>query len=199
MPRTFDVGGQIDTAPPNADRHVHNLIAKSLRCFIVTFEETPPLVRGRTWQEMPVGFRFRTSSRTITEADVSAFVAVAGITEPLFLDARVALENGYAGRLVPGMMTFSFAEGLVIQTGCIHGTGVAFLHMELDVKAPVYVGDTIGVVVEVTEQRPTSKGDRGLITTRNEVLNQRGEIVLVYTPVRLTRGQEQAGQETAPA
>ena len=52
----------------------------------------------------------------------------------------------------------------------------------------MYVGDTIGVTVEVIEQRPTSKGDRGLITTRNEVVNQRGEVVLVYTPVRLTRG-----------
>ena len=117
---------------------------------------------------------------------MSAFVGVVGITEPLFLDARVAIDNGYAGRLVPGMMTFSFAEGLVIQTGCIHETGVAFLHMDFDIKGPVYVGDTIGVIVEVTEQRPTSKGDRGLITTRNEVVNQHGDVVLVYTPVRLT-------------
>ena len=160
----------------------------------VSLDETPPLLRGRTWQEMPVGFRFRTSARTITEADVSAFIGIVGLTEPLFLDARVAVANGYAGRLVPGMMTFSFAEGLVIQTGCIHETGVAFLHMDFDIKAPVYVGDTIGVLVEVIEQRPTSRGDRGLITTRNEVVNQRGEVVLVYTPVRLTRGAD--GAET---
>ncbi len=123
-----------------------------------------------------------------------AFIGIVGLTEPLFLDARVAVANGYAGRLVPGMMTFSFAEGLVIQTGCIHETGVAFLHMDFDIKAPVYVGDTIGVLVEVIEQRPTSRGDRGLITTLNEVVNQRGEVVLVYTPVRLTRGAD--GAET---
>jgi acyl dehydratase len=139
---------------------------------------------------MPVGFRFRTASRTITDADVTLFVGLAGVTEPLFLDARVARENGYQGRLVPGMMTYAFAEGLLIQTGCIHETGVAFLHMELDVKAAVYVGDTLAVIVEVTDQRPTSKGDRGLVTTRNEVVNQRGEVVLVYTPVRLTKGVE---------
>lgn len=156
----------------------------------MSLDQTPPLLRGRSWQEMPVGFRFRTSCRTITEADLAAFIAVVGLTEPLFLDARVAVANGYTGRLVPGMMTFSFAEGLVIQTGCIHETGVAFLHMVFDIKEPVYVGDTIGVVVEVIEQRQASKGDRGLITTRNEVVNQRGEVVLVYTPVRLTRGAE---------
>ena len=64
--------------------------------------------------------------------------------------------------------------------------------MEFDIKAPVYVGDTIGVIVEVIEQRPTSKGNRGLVTTRNEVVNQRDEVVLVYTPVRLTQSAEPA-------
>jgi acyl dehydratase len=157
---------------------------------VTTFEETPPLLQGRTWEEMPVGFRFRTSCRTVTESEVVSFVALAGLTEPLFLDVRVAEANGYKGRLAPGSMTFAMAEGLVIQTGSIHDTGVAFLSAEVDVKAPVFVGDTIGVIVEVTGQRATSKGDRGVITTRNEVVNQRGEVVMVYTPVRLTRGKE---------
>jgi acyl dehydratase len=164
-----------------------------------SFERTPPLLRGRGWQDMPVGFRFRTAARTITEADVTLFVGLVGVTEPLFLDARVAAENGYAGRLVPGMMTFAFAEGLVIQTGCIHETGIAFLHMDFDIKGPVYVGDTLGVIVEVTEQRPTSKGDRGLVTTRNEVVNQDDEVVLVYTPVRLTRSAEAVAAPATPS
>jgi len=149
-----------------------------------------PLIRGRTWEEMTPGFSFRTSSRTITEADVHAFVQLVGINEPLFLDARVAGEAGYTGRLVPGMMTFSYAEGLVIQTGSIHGTGMAFLHTELDIAAPVYVGDTITVVVEVTEQRPTSSGGRGLVTTRNSVVNQDGVTVMTYSPIRLTKGAQ---------
>ena len=75
-------------------------------------------------------------------------------------------------------------------SGPIHGTRIAFLHMELDIKAPVYVGDTLSVLVEVTESRATSTGDRGLVTTRNSVRNQRDEEVLVYTPVRLLRGRE---------
>jgi acyl dehydratase len=149
-----------------------------------------PLVHGRTWEEMTPGFTFRTSSRTITDADVHAFVTLVGLNEPLFVDARVAAEAGYAGRLVPGMMTFSYAEGLVIQTGSIHGTGLAFLHSEIDISAPVYAGDTITVAVEVTEQRPTSKRNRGLITTRNTVVNQDGQAVMKYTPVRLTKGRD---------
>ena len=85
------------------------------------------------------------------------------------------------------MMTFSYAEGLVIQGGSIHGTGLAFLSSDLTIHAPVYTGDTITVVVEVTEQRPTSKGGRGVVTTRNRVVNQDGVVVMTYTPARLTR------------
>ena len=154
------------------------------------FASVAPLLRGRTWQEMAVGFRFRTDGRTITEADLIGFVSLAGVNEPLFFDERVGAAHGYPGRLVPGMMTFAYAEGLVIQTGSIHGTGLAFLHLELDIKAPVFVGDTIAAVVEVTESRAASSGNRGLVTTRNTVFNQTGATVMVYSPVRLTKGND---------
>ena len=38
------------------------------------------------------------------------------------------------------------------------------------------------------ENRPASSGNRGLVRTRNEVVNQRDEVVLVYTPLRLVKG-----------
>jgi acyl dehydratase len=151
-------------------------------------DELPELVHGRTWQEMPVGFAFRTARRTLFESDVRVFINTIGITEPLFNDAETAGEAGYAGTLVPGMMTFAVAEGLVFQTGCTHRTGIAFLHADVDIKGPVYVGNTLGVTVEVTEQHATTSGGRGLITTQNIVVNQRGEAVMEYSPVRLTRG-----------
>jgi acyl dehydratase len=148
-------------------------------------------LQGRTWEEQPVGFTFRTLGRTITETDLVGFVSSLGFNEPLFMDARYVEEHTpYTGRLVPGALTYCIAEGLVLQTHVIHGTGLAFVHMELDIKAPTYVGDTVEVEVEVTESRPTSKPGRGLVTTRNTVLNQRGEAVLVYEPVRIIRGRD---------
>jgi acyl dehydratase len=148
-------------------------------------------LQGRTWEEQPVGFTFRTLGRTITESDLVGFVSSLGFNEPLFMDARyVAEHTPYTGRLVPGALTYCIAEGLVLQTQVINGTGLAFVHMELDVEAPTYVGDTVEVEVVVTESRPTSKPGRGVVTTRNTVLNQRDEPVLVYTPVRIIRGRD---------
>jgi acyl dehydratase len=57
----------------------------------------------------------------------------------------------------------------------------------LSVKRPTFVRDTIQVHCEVIEQLPASKPGRGLVRTRNSVLNQRGETVLVYDPLRLVR------------
>lgn len=144
------------------------------------------------WEDMAVGDTLSTAGRTITEADLVAFVTSAGFLEPLFLDARATAPGAgpYDGRLVPGALTFVFAEGLVIQTGVIHGTGLAFLGTDLRVRAPVYVGDTIEVTVEVTESRASRTPGRGVVTTTNTVRNHRGEVVLVYSPVRLVRGRD---------
>jgi acyl dehydratase len=149
-----------------------------------------PLAQGLTFEKMKVGLRFRTPARTITETDLVNFVNFAGFTDPLFLDSRHGSESGYAGRLVPGALTFVISEGLVLQTNVLLGTGLAFMHTDLDIKGPVYVGDTLEVVVEVTESRASSKPGRGVVTSRNSVRNQRGEEVLVYTPVRLVRGED---------
>ncbi|WP_210569430.1 MaoC/PaaZ C-terminal domain-containing protein [Streptomyces sp. GESEQ-4] len=155
-----------------------------------TISEVPLLVRGLTYEEMPVGQIFRTARRTITETDLVNFVTWGGFTEPLFWDASHAADGGYTGRLVPGGLTYCLAEGLVLQTNVLHGTGLAFLHMELSVKGPVYVGDTLYAVVETTDSRPSSKPGRGVVTSRISVRNQRDEEVLVYTPVRLIRGRD---------
>ena len=87
------------------------------------------------------------------------------------------------GHPVPGALVYSMAEGLVIPT-TLQGTGLAFLSMGFDIKGPTYVDDTIHVEIEVTEIKPTSKNPtRALVRTTNDVKNQKGETVLVYTPL----------------
>lgn len=153
-------------------------------------ETFPLLVQGLTWQQMKVGMKFRTNARTLGEADLAAFLGMTLYTEPLFLDARHASEGGYTGRLIPGGMTFVVAEGLVLQTNVLGGTGLAFMHTDLDIRGPVYVGDTVHVEVEVTQSRQSSKPGRGVVTATNTVRNQSGEVVMVYEPVRLIRGDD---------
>lgn len=47
-----------------------------------TITEVPPLVRGLTYEEMPVGQVFRTARRTVTETDLVNFVTWGASTSP---------------------------------------------------------------------------------------------------------------------
>jgi len=147
-------------------------------------DANPVIGRGFSFDELRLGFRFRTHRRTIAEADVAAFVNLAWLTEELF---TVADDAGRAiqGRAVPAALVYAFAEGLLLPT--MQDTGLAFLHATLDVKGPTLVGDTIHVEGEVIEHRPTSKGERGLVRFANRVVNQRGATVLEYNPLRLLK------------
>lgn len=146
------------------------------------------LGHGFFWQDLAVGARFQTFGRTITETDIITFVNCTGMTEPLFVDAEYRkAHSAMTGHVAPGALVYAIAEGLIL-SGTAHGTGLAFLHTEIDVKGPVLAGDTIHVEMEVVEARATSKG-RGLVRTKNEVRNQRDELVVVYNPLRLMRGR----------
>ena len=151
-----------------------------------------PFARGLYWTDMTVGSAYSTASRMVTETDLMRFVSM-GFTEPLFMDPAGAQAAGYRGRLVPGALTFALAEGLLMQTNVIHGTGIAFLGTTMTVVAPVFVGDTIGVAWTVTEARPTSRDNRGIVTTRNRVRRQDGQIVMEYSPTRMIAGPPRSG------
>ena len=149
------------------------------------------LGHGMYWQDMPVGAKFKTYGRTITETDIVNFISCTGFLEVLFTDMEYVREHSaIKGRLAPGALVYALGEGLAM-LGTIQGTGLAFLHMEMDVKGPTFAGDTIHVEIAVIEQRATSKGGRGLVRTRNSIINQKGDTVLVYTPLRLMAGREE--------
>jgi acyl dehydratase len=146
------------------------------------------LGEGLNFEGHAIGAVYRTLARTVSETDIVNFVNLGGFTEPLFMDMEfVARESVFKRRAAPGALTFALSEGLIMQTGLIHGTGMAWLGGELRVVAPVLEGDTIRVEVEVVDKRETKKPDRGIVTYRHRVLNQRDEVVLEAKIQRMIR------------
>jgi acyl dehydratase len=64
---------------------------------------------------------------------------------------------------------------------------MAWLGGDVRVSAPVLEGDTIRVEVEIVDKRETKKTDRGIVTYRHRVLNQKDELVLELTIQRMIR------------
>jgi acyl dehydratase len=148
---------------------------------------------GTYFDDYAVGARYATLARTISETDIVSFVNLGGFTEPLFMDMEyVKKESLFGRRMAPGALTLTFSEGLVMQTGLIHGVGMAWLGGEVKVTAPVLEGDTIRVEIEIAGKRETSKPDRGIVTYKHRVLNQRDETVMELTLHRMIRRKPRA-------
>jgi len=148
------------------------------------------------FEEFHPGDRFVTGRRTVTETDIIQFVCLTGLLEPLFIDAEYIREESlYGQRITPGSLTFGMAEGLTVQTGIIHTTGMAFVGLEqMKLFAPVKVGDTIQVEIEVLDSKEVKSRGGGIVRYRHWVRNQRGETVMEYIVSRLIRGAGAASQ-----
>jgi acyl dehydratase len=143
---------------------------------------------GVNFEGHAIGAVYRTLARTVSETDIVTFVNQCGFVEPLFIDMEyVKRESVFGRRAAPGALTFALSEGLIMQTGLIHGTGMAWLGAELRIVAPVLEGDTIRVEIEIVDKRETNKRDRGIVTYRHRVLNQRDELVLEAKVQRMIR------------
>jgi acyl dehydratase len=147
-------------------------------------------MKGMTFERFRPGDRFVTERRTVTEHDILQFVGLVGLFEPLFIDEEyIRKESIFGERIAPGSLTFGLAEGLTVQTGIIHGTGLAFVGIDqMRLFGPVKVGDTIQVEIEVLETKEVKTRGGGIVRYRQWVKNQRAETVMEYDVSRLIRG-----------
>jgi acyl dehydratase len=140
------------------------------------------------FEDVDVGFRFETPSRTVTEADLASFAKVSGDFNPLHTDANFAAGTIYGERIAHGALVLSVATGLRQKVGLFDGTLIGLLEIRRwRFRAAVRIGDTIRVRCEVTELRETSHADRGVMIQDVEVLNQADQVVNDGTFVMLLK------------
>lgn len=161
-------------------------------------EEPKTIGVGLYWDELSVGTRFRTLNRSITEPDIVGFIGVTGMVETLFTDLSFNENHGaIQGRVAPAALSYTIIEGLLCQH-TMQTTGLALLEVEKKILAPVFAGDTIHAEVEVIAIRATSKGNRGIVSTRNDIVNQDGVTVITYTAKRMMAGRPAADHRFRP-
>jgi len=128
-----------------------------------------------------VGDVYTTPSITVTETHVVNWACLTMDFYPLHMDKEYAAKTQFGQRLAHGPLIFGMAVGLVSMAGFAGDSAVAWLGVDnLKMLSPVFIGDTITVIVEVLEKKPTSKPDKGVQTWRYSVKNQRGETVMVF-------------------
>jgi len=113
-----------------------------------------------------------TRAKTISAEDVETFARITDDHNPVHLDDAYAANTRFGKRIAHGMLTASLISALLAND--LPGPGCVYMSQSLKFKAPVYLGETVTAVVEVTAFRP----DRKIATLSTNCYNQDGKLVI---------------------
>ncbi len=134
--------------------------------------------QGMYYEDFEVGATFESQARTVTEADVVQFAGLSGDYNPLHTNAEFGKTTPFGERIAHGVLVVAMATGMANWMGHFEGTTIALMEQSIRYRGAVKFGDTIRLVMEVSEKKETSKPDRGVVDINARVLNQRDELVV---------------------
>jgi acyl dehydratase len=137
-----------------------------------------PRPRGRYFEEFTVGEKIVTTARTVTESDIVTFAGLSGDFNQIHVDAAFAQGTPFGARVAHGLLGLAIASGLAVQTGFMEQTVMAFRQIdEWKFSAPIFIGDTIHVVLEVLELKALPRLGGGAVSLALDLKNQKDETV----------------------
>lgn len=146
--------------------------------------------RGKFFEEFEVGQQLITAARTITEADIVNFAGVTGDFNQIHTDAVYASQGSFGQRIAHGLLIQSIAVGLVVQTGVIEGTTLAFRELTTKMSLPVFIGETIHVIGEVVDTKAFRRLGGGNVSIKYSVINNDGKAVQRGEWIMLIKSKE---------
>jgi acyl dehydratase len=139
----------------------------------------PSQASGYYFEEFEAGQRVVSPGRTITEADIVNFAGLTGDYNTIHTDAEYSKESVFGQRVAHGLLIVSIVSGLAVRTGVLEGTVIAFREiLSWKFSKPVFIGDTIHVVMEVEEKKSLPRLGGGSVTLGIKVQNQDDETVM---------------------
>jgi len=130
------------------------------------------------FEDFVAGEQRETIGRTITETDVVMHAGQTGDFYPHHMDAEWCRTQPFGQRMAHGTLIFSVAVGMT--AGTINPRAMSYGYDRLRFVRPVFLNDTIHVRVSIKERREDVKRPaHGIVVEALEVVNQRGETVLV--------------------
>lgn len=126
--------------------------------------------KSYTYEELQVGQK-ATLSKTITDEVIRAFAEVSEDRNPIHLDEEFAKSSMFGERIAHGMITAGLISA-VIGTQ-LPGLNTIYLKQDLSFTAPVKIGDTITVEIEVLE-----KLEKKNVRLATIARNQKGDVVV---------------------
>jgi 3-hydroxybutyryl-CoA dehydratase len=138
-----------------------------------------PFTRGQYFEEFEIGQKVTTAGRTISESDIFAFAGLSGDYNQIHTDAEFSKEAGFGQRVAHGLLGLSVASGLIMRSGVLEGTVMAFREINnWKFVNPIFIGDTIHVETEVVETKALPRIGGGSVVIKLDVKKQNDETVM---------------------
>ncbi len=143
------------------------------------------------WEDFAVGQVREFGHMPVTRDAVLSFAREFD-PQPFHLDDRAAEASLFGKLAASGWHTCAMAmrmmcDGYLLDAASLGSPGIEKLRW----TAPVYPGDTLRMRIEVLEARVlASRPGVGLVRSRSEVLNQRGEVVLSMEGIGMFRRRD---------
>ncbi|GJM62893.1 MaoC family dehydratase [Persicobacter diffluens] len=142
-------------------------------------------IKSQFFEDYELGHKRETLGRTITETD---FVVHAGHTGDFFphhMDEEWCKTQPFERRIAHGTLTFSVGIGMTATE--INPEAFSKGYDRLRFIKPVHIGDTIRVVVTISEKKDTKRPELGQVNEHVEIFNQKDELVLVCDHILLAK------------
>ena len=154
----------------------------------MTQHALPSDLDARHFEDYPPGLAVEYGPIGVEESDIVAFGREFD-PQPFHVDPQRAAAGPFGGVIASGWHTASLMMRLLVDHFLPRRAGLASPGVdELRWLAPVRPGDQLSLRITVTEaRRSRSKPDRGMVQTANEVVNQRGEVVMTVKTMTLMR------------
>jgi acyl dehydratase len=134
---------------------------------------------GLYFEEFTVGQKIVSVARTVAESDILSFAGLTGDYNQIHTDAEFAKGTQFGQRIAHGLLGLSIAVGLLMRTGVLEGTVMAFREIvEWKFIKPVFIGDSIHVEMEAKELKPMPRVGGGLAMVALDVKNQKDETLM---------------------
>jgi 3-hydroxybutyryl-CoA dehydratase len=117
-------------------------------------------VQGIFFEDLTIGQSAETTN-IVGAADVEAFAAVSGDTNPVHLDEAYAMTTPFQGRIAHGMLSGAYISAMLGTK--LPGPGAIYLTQSLRFRRPVKIGDP--VVTRVTVQALDERRAHATLTT----------------------------------
>jgi len=136
-------------------------------------------LKQRFFEDYRVGEVFEFGDELVTEQEIVEF-ANRYDPQPFHVDPAAATNSSFGGLIASGWMTAGIMMRMLVEHFISREAGMGSPGIdELRWLRPVRPGDRLRIRVTILEtRRSSSKPDRGMVLTLDEVLNQDGDVVM---------------------